>query len=328
MKRRDFIALLGGAAAVCPIAARAQQTGQIHRIGFLGPAPDNPLFVRSYPEFLAELRKLGFTEGGNLIVENRRIDEGAPKAFAAAAEVIRSKVDVVVTFGPELALKAAFAASQTIPIVMIAVNFDPIAGGYVSNITRPDKNITGLVYRAPELAAKQLELLMEAFPNEKPIAALWESASAEQFESAQRIAQSLHIELRSHKPENLPFDFDEAFRAVAQDGSRMVLVLSGPAFAPHRKRIADLAMQHRPPTMFTFKFYVEAGGLMSYGVDTVPILRRTASFVAKILRGAKPSDLPVEQPTSFEFALNLKTAKAIGVSIPTSILLRADEVIE
>ena len=130
MKRRDFIALLGGAAAVCPIAARAQQTGQIHRIGFLGPAPDNPLFVRSYPEFLAELRKLGFTEGGNLIVENRRIDEGAPKAFAAAAEVIRSKVDVVVTFGPELALKAAFAASQTIPIVMIAVNFDPIAGGY------------------------------------------------------------------------------------------------------------------------------------------------------------------------------------------------------
>jgi putative ABC transport system substrate-binding protein len=193
MKRRDFIALLGGAAAVCPIAARAQQTGQIHRIGFLGPAPDNPLFVRSYPEFLAELRKLGFTEGGNLIVENRRIDEGAPKAFAAAAEVIRSKVDVVVTFGPELALKAAFAASQTIPIVMIAVNFDPIAGGYVSNITRPDKNITGLVYRAPELAAKQLELLMEAFPNEKPIAALWESASAEQFESAQRIAQSLHI---------------------------------------------------------------------------------------------------------------------------------------
>jgi len=127
MRRREFIALMGGASA-WPLAARAQQTGQIHRIGFLGPASDNPLFVRSYPEFLAELRKLGFTEGGNLIVENRRIDEGAPKAFAAAAEVIRSKVEVVVTFGPELALKAAFAASQTIPIVMIAVNFDPIAG--------------------------------------------------------------------------------------------------------------------------------------------------------------------------------------------------------
>jgi putative ABC transport system substrate-binding protein len=234
----------------------------------------------------------------------------------------------LVAFGPELALKAAVAASQTVPIVMIAVNFDPIAGGYVSNITRPDKNITGLVYRAPELAAKQLELLVEAFPNEKPIGALWEPASAEQFDSAQRTAQSLHIELRSHKLENPPFDFDEAFRAVAQDGSRMVLVLSGPTFGAQRKRIADLAMQHRLPTMFTFKLYVEAGGLMPYGIDTVPIFRRAASFVAKILRGAKPSDLPVEQPTNFEFTLNLKTAKAIGVSVPTSILLRADEVIE
>jgi len=262
------------------------------------------------------------------LIEYRRADEGASKAFAAAAELIRSKVDVVVTFGPEIALKAAVAASQTIPIVMIAVNFDPIAGGYVSDIARPDRNITGLVYRAPELAAKQLELLVEAFPDDKPIAALWEPASAEQFDAAQRTAQSLHIELRSHKVENPPFDFDEAFRAIAQDGSRMLLVLSGPSFGMQHAHIADLAIQHRLPTMFTFKYYVEAGGLMSYGIDTVPIFRRAASFVAKILRGAKPSDLPVEQPTKFEFTLNLKTAKAIGVSVPTSILLRADEVIE
>jgi putative tryptophan/tyrosine transport system substrate-binding protein len=235
---------------------------------------------------------------------------------------------VVVTFGPEITLKAASAASQTIPIVMIAVNFDPIAGGYVSNIARPDRNITGLVSRAPELAAKQLELLVEAFPENKSIAALWEPASAEQFDSAQRTAQSLHIDLRSHKVENPPFDFDEAFRGIAQDASRMVLVLSGPTFATQGTHIVDLAMQYHLPTMFTFKYYVEAGGLMSYGIDTVPIFRRAASFVAKILRGAKPSDLPVEQPTNFEFTLNLKTAKAIGVSVPTSILLRADEVIE
>jgi putative ABC transport system substrate-binding protein len=182
--------------------------------------------------------------------------------------------------------------------------------------------------RAPELAAKQLELLVEAFPDNKPIAALWEPASAQQFNTVQRIAQSLHIELRSHKVENPPFDFDEAFRALAQDGSRTLLVLSGPSFATQRAHIVDLAMQYHLPTMFTFKYYVEAGGLMSYGVDTVPIFRRAASFVAKILRGAKPSDLPVEQPTNFEFTLNLKTAKAIGVSVPTSILLRADEVIE
>jgi putative tryptophan/tyrosine transport system substrate-binding protein len=327
MQRRQFITLVGGTVIAWPLSARAQQDGQIPRIGFLTPDPDSPLFAASYPAFLAELRKLGFTEGKRLI-EFRRADEGASKAFAAAAELIRSKADVVVTFGPEITLKAASAASQTIPIVMIAVNFDPIAGGYVSNIARPDRNITGLVSRAPELAAKQLELLVEAFPDEKPIAVLWEPASATQFDAVQRTAQSFHIELRSHKVENPPFDFDEAFRAIAQDGSRMVLVLSGPTFGPQRAHIADLAIEHRLPTMFTFKYYVEAGGLMSYGIDTLPIFRRAASFVAKILRGAKPSDLPVEQPTNFEFALNLKTAKAIGVSVPTSILLRADEVIE
>jgi putative tryptophan/tyrosine transport system substrate-binding protein len=326
MKRREFITLIGSAAAAWPLAARAQQGGPISRVGILGSAPGNPLFNSGYSAFLAELRKLGFTEGQNLIVENRRVDEGESKAFAAAAEL--SKVDVIVAFGPEVSLKAAIAASQSIPIVMIAVNYDPIAGGYVSNIARPDRNITGLVFRAPELAAKQLELLVEAFPDNKRAAALWDLSSAEQFNSAQRTADAMHIELRSHKLENPPYDFDSAFRAIAQDGSPMLLVLSGPLFTQQRSRIADLAIQHRLPTMFTFKTYVEAGGLMSYGIDTVPIFRRAASFVAKILRGAKPSDLPVEQPTNFEFALNLKTAKAIGVTLPTSILLRADEVIE
>jgi len=328
MRRREFIALLGGAAVTWPLTARAQQAGQVARIGFLGSALDNPLVAMSYPAFLAELRKLGFKEGENVIIEYRRTDEGASKAFAAAAELIRSKVDVVVAAGPEITLKAAVAASQIIPIVMIAINFDPIAGGYVSDIARPSRNITGLVFRAPELAAKQIELLVEAFPDDKPIATLWESASAEQFDSAQRAAQSMHIELRSHKLENPPFDFDKAFRAVVQDGSRMVLILSGPLFATQRSHIADLAIQNRLPTMFTFRFYVEAGGLMSYGNDPVTTHRRAASYVAKILRGAKPSDLPIEQPTNFEFALNLKTAKAIGVTLPTSILLRADEVIE
>jgi len=185
-----------------------------------------------------------------------------------------------------------------------------------------------LVFRAPELAAKQLDLLVEAFPDDKPIAVLWKSASADQFNAAQRVAQSMHVELRSHKLEKVPIDFDQAFTAIVHDGSRSVLVLSGPSFTAQRSHIADLAIQHRLPTMFTFKLYVEAGGLMSYGIDVVPIFRRAASYVAKILRGAKPSDLPVEEPTNFEFALNLKTAKAIGVTVPTSILLRADEVIE
>jgi ABC-type uncharacterized transport system substrate-binding protein len=327
MKRREVIALIGGA-ATWPLAARAQQTEPVRRVGFLGSAPENPIMAVDYPLFIAELRKLGFTDGKNLTIELRRADEGAPKAFAAATELVRSKVEVIVAFGPELVLKAAVAASQIVPIVMIAINFDPVAGGYVHSIARPDKNITGLVSNAPELAAKQLELLVDAFPNDKPVAVLWERAAAGQFEAAQRAAQSLHVELHSQKVENPPYNFDEAFRSITQGGSRMVIVLSGPIFSGQRATIAKLALQYRLPTMFTFKHYVEAGGLMSYGINTDPIFRRAASFVAKILRGAHPSELPVEEPTDFEFALNLKTAKALGLSIPPSVLLRADEVIE
>jgi putative ABC transport system substrate-binding protein len=233
MRRREFMTMLAGSAVGLPRAARAEADGQIRRIGILAPGgPDNPAMVQFLPEFTAELRKLGFSEGGTLIVEGR-IDGGTSEAFTAAADLIRSKVDVVVAFGPEIVLKAAVTASQTIPIVMIAVNFDPVATGYVSNIARPDKNATGVVYRAPELAAKQLEILVETLPSDKRVAVLWAAASAEQFDAAQRAAHSLRIELRPHKIERQPFDFDEAFRAIANDGSRMVLVLSGPASPPN-----------------------------------------------------------------------------------------------
>jgi putative ABC transport system substrate-binding protein len=328
LRRREIIKLLGRAFTAWPLAASAQQVRQVSRVVFLSPDLNNALLAPAFPTFLAELRKLGFTDGENLIVETRQVDAEASAAAAIAAEITRDKVDALVAFGSEISLKVAVAASRTVPTVMIAVNFDPIAAGYVGDIARPSGNVTGLVYRAPELAAKQLELLVEAFPDEGPIAAFWESASAEQFKSAQRTAQSMSLDLRSHKLENPPFDFDEAFRIIEQEGARLLLVLSGPSFAAQRSHIGDLAIQHRLPTMFTFKYYVEAGGLMSYGIDPVPILRRAASYVAKILRGASPSDLPIELPDNFEFALNLKTAKAIGVAIPTSILLRADEVIE
>jgi putative tryptophan/tyrosine transport system substrate-binding protein len=327
VRRRDLIKVIAGSVTAWPLSARAQQAGKLPTVAFLTEDPNNPLVVSAFPTFVAELRKLGFNEGVNLIIESRGFKD-ASQASAVVAELIRANVDVLVTFGAEIALKAAAAATQTVPIVMIAVNFDPIAGGYVSNIARPSGNITGLVFRAPELASKQLELLVEAFPDGKPIAVLWESASAEQFNAAQRVAQSMHIELKSHKLETVPIDFDEAFRAIVHDGSRTVLVLSGPSFTAQRSHIADLAIKYRLPTMFTFRLYVEAGGLMSYGVDVVTIFRRASSYVAKILRGAKPPDLPVEQPSNFEFALNLKTAKAAGFTIPTSILLRADEVIE
>ena len=211
---------------------------------------------------------------------------------------------------------------------MLAANYDPFARGYVKSLAQPGGNVTGLFYRHPELAVKQLELLVEAFPERTRVAVLLDSASADQLSAIERAVQSMRLSLRPLKLENPPYDFDAAFREVVQGEAQMLHVLSNPLFIPQRAHIAGLAIRHRLPTMFIWRQYVEVGGLMSYGVDSGSMWRRAASYVAKILRGAQPANLPVEEATNFEFALNLKTAKALRVTLPTSILLRADEVIE
>src|SRR5215468_3152317 len=200
--------------------------------------------------------------------------------------------------------------------------------GYVSSLARPGGNVTGIFLRQPELAQKQVELMTEAFPQRTKVVALYDALSADQFMAAKRVAEVMKLEIRELKLENPPYDFDAAFRVLGQDPSLMLLVLSSPHFTPSQSRIAALAIEQRLPTMFIFKSYVEAGGLMSYGVDFVAMHRRIAAFVGKILKGAKPADIPVEQPTQFEIVVNLRTAKAIGIELPTSTLLRANEVIE
>jgi putative tryptophan/tyrosine transport system substrate-binding protein len=332
MRRREFITGFGGAAA-WPLMARAQgqsvQFGpeRMARVGVVGPDVANPVSRPGIKIFLAELGKLGFTEGANLIVEFRRSDS-MQEAFTGANELVAAKTDVLVAFGPEIALQAAVAARPAVPIVMLANNFDPFARGYVKTLAQPGGNVTGFYYRQPELAAKQLELLVEAFPERKRVAVLWDVHTVDQFAAAERAAGSMGLSSRALKLENPPYNLEAAFHNISQHSAQMLHVLSSPLFTPHRHRIAELAIQHRLPSMFIFSTYVTAGGLMSYGVDTGPAWRRAASSVAKILRGAKPADLPVEQVTSFEFAVNLKTAKAIDITLPTSILLRADEVIE
>jgi putative tryptophan/tyrosine transport system substrate-binding protein len=328
LRRREFITLLGGAVLDWPLGASAQQTGRIARVGVLGPDLSNPVTGPGYQVFLSELRKLGFTEGQNLVMEYRRTDAGLQKAFTGANEIIAAKADVLVANGPEIALQAATAARPAVPVVMLANNYDPFARGYVKSLAQPGGNVTGLFYRQPELAVKQLELLVEAFPERTRVAVLSDSASPDQLSAIEGAVQSMRLSLRSLKLENPPYDFDAAFRTVVQGEAQMLHILSSPLFTPQSALIAELAIRNRLPTMFIFRHYVEAGGLMSYGVDTKPMWRRAASYVAKILRGAQPSDLPVEQAANFEFAVNLKTAKAIGVTPPTSILLRADEVIE
>jgi len=331
MKRRGFITLLGGA-TVWPLAARGQQSGKARRIGVIGVRPENAApsgeSGLGYPAMLDELRKLGFSENRNLTVEYRTVEQDPPAVFANAAELVRSNVDVLVAIGPEVGLQAAVAASSTVPIVIAAFNYDPIARGYVKSLAQPGSNITGVFLRLPELAEKQVEVLAQAFPDKTRLAMLWDALSADQFMAAENRAKLLHLEVLSMKLESPPYDFDAAFQSLVESSPQMLLLLSSPHFIARRQRLAELAIQHRLPAMSIFKFYVEAGGLMSYGVDTLLPFRRAGNLVAKILRGAKPADLPVEQVTKFEMVINLKTAKAIGIELPTSILLRADEVIE
>jgi len=320
MRRRDFITLVGGVATAWPLASRAQAAGKTARIGYL--AADTPLTAAGYAVFIDELRKNGFSVDENLIIKTVRIEQNAKQLFAQTAELARSGIDVLVAGGTEIALQAAIAASDTVPIVMLAISFDPIALGYVKSLAKPGGRITGIVSLQTELAKKQVELLTQAFPNKRLLSVFYDQISTQQFDAAELQARTLHLEIQSQKLDNPPYDFDAAFRKLAESAPQMLLVLSSPFFTPQRSHIAELAMQQRLPTMFIFKEYAQAGGLMSYGTDTQAIFRPLGFYVSKVLRGSKPSDLPVEQAAKFEFVVNLKTAKAIGVDLPTSILLR------
>jgi putative ABC transport system substrate-binding protein len=328
MRRRDFIALVGSAAASWPLTARAQQPSRTVRIGYLGAQPDNPMIVASNSAIASELRRLGFVEGQNLTIAYRNFDVPGVDISRLAAELVQTNVDVLVADGPEAVLQAAVAATNTIPIAMIAINFDPIARHYISSLSRPGGNVTGLVFQSTELAQKQLELLKQALPGKTQAAALYDELSAAQFNAAQQAAERLGLELNGMKLENPPYDFDAVFRFLAQSSPDMLLVLSSAHFTKSAPHIARLAIQQHLPTMFTFKSYVEAGGFMSYGVDYVAMHRQIVPLIGKILSGARPADIPVEQPTKFELVINLKTARALGFEIPVTLLGRADEVIE
>jgi putative tryptophan/tyrosine transport system substrate-binding protein len=329
LRRRELIRLLGGAAVTWPLAAHAEQDVRIARVGVLGPSLDSvPAVKTAYPFFSAELRKLGFEQGRNLLVEYRSFDQGVSQATAAVNEMFAWKADVLFVIGVDFALRVAAAVQPPIPVVMAAINFDPIAKGFVKSLVRPGGNVTGVDTRWTEITAKQVEVLQEAFPDRNRLGVLWDAVSADQFSTAEREAKARGLAVRGFKLENSPYDFATAFRMLIRDDAQIVLVASSPLFSRHSVKIAALAIEHRLPTMFILKYYVEDGGLMSYGVDFAWVMRRGASFVAKILRGAKPADLPVEQAERFEFTINLKTAKAIGVTLPTATLLRADEVFE
>jgi putative ABC transport system substrate-binding protein len=322
MRRRDFIRLIGGAAA-WPLAARAQQPGKFWRIGFIAHRHES-----FYDTFFERLRELGYAEGKNLFVERRYAQGHADRFQEFADEMVRLNVDVIIVVTTPAA-QAAKRATTTIPIVHPAV-IDPVGTGLVASLAGPGGNLTGLAIPDAELSAKRLEVLKEVIPRLSNGAVLWNAANpanAVAWKQTDKAARMLAVTLQSYEVRNVN-DFEGAFAAIAQQRPDFFYVLQDALMLGNRRQIINFANQNRLPSMFVGKEWAEEGGLICYGIRLSEWYRRAASYVDKILRGAKPADLPMEQPTLFELVFNLKTAKAIGVTIPPALILRADKVIE
>ena len=327
--RRTFLAGTGALLLAVPLAAEAQPAGKVYRIGFLSPAsPSDPRVQRFLAAFRNGLGELGYVEGQTIAIESRWAAGKYERLPGLAAELVRLKMEVIVTAAVP-AIRAAKEATSTIPIIM-AVVVDPVATGLVASLARPGGNITGLSLMTPELVGKQLEMLKEVVPKASRVAVLWNPANpgnAPQLRAAEVAARTLGVRLQPLEARG-PREIDSAFAAMSKEGASAVVVLVDVVFIDQRTRIADLAATRRLPSVYGLPEYVEAGGLMAYGPSYIANYRRAAVYVDKILKGAKPGDLPIEQPTKFEFVINLKAAKALGLTIPPSLLQRADEVIQ
>ena len=325
MRRREFITLLGGAAAVWPLAARAQQQAEtIPKIGVLWPGGAPPASPRM-ESFRQALSQLGYIEGRNVAIEIRYAEGGVRQLPELAAELVRLKVNVITAFG-DLAPKIAQQATGTIPIV--AICDDIVGAGLVANLSRPSGNITGFTILAPELSAKRLELLQEFIPGISRVAALWDPTTGKtQAAISESAARSLNLKLQILEVRNRD-DITGAFRAARDGRATALTVFASPVLSSHYREIIDLAAEYRLPAIYQWREHVEAGGLLSYGPVLASMWRQSGVIVAKILKGAKPTDLPVEQPAKFELAVNAKTALSLGLAIPPNMLVRADEVIE
>ena len=327
MERRAFMGVLAGGLLAAPLTAEAQPAANVARIGWLGfggPSSRTEAFLQG-------LRDLGYVEGRNVVVEYRSAEGKLEHLPTLAAELISLKVDVIVAQSTAAAL-AAKQATRAIPIVFGAVS-DPVATGLVASFARPGGNVTGSSFFAPELVGKSMELLKQVVPGVARVAILWQPPAFAEAQgkalltAAEAAAQTLRVRLQVVEARG-PDDFDRAFSEMTKGRAEALAVLTSATFPQGRRRLVDLAAKSRRPVIYPFREDVEAGGLMSYGPNVSDLFRRAATFVDKILKGAKPADLPVEQPTKFELVINLKTAKALGLTIPPSLLARADEVIQ
>ena len=328
VRRKSFVGLLVIVLLVTVSLCQAQQAGKVPRLGILLPwSPASEVSLSFLKAFRQGLHELDYAEGRNLAVEYRYADGESRRFPDLAAKLVRLKVDVIVTTAGTPA-RAAMQATTTIPVVFTQVT-DPVAEGIVTSLARPGGNITGLSQVGPELGGKRMELLKETFPKISRVAVLWtgrSQSSAAQIKETEAAAKAMGVQLQSLEARSSD-DFEKAFRTAIKGRAGALIVLQSALINTQRTQIVQLAAKNRMPTMFAEKTHVEVGGLMSYAPNFFDLQRRAATYVDKILKGAKPADLPVEQPMKFEFVVNLKTAKQIGVTIPPNVLVRADRVI-
>jgi putative ABC transport system substrate-binding protein len=326
-RRRAFVLTLCALPFALCLSAQAQQPAKIPWIGFLAAVSPAALSDRT-EVFRQGLRELGYVEGKNIVFEYRFAEGKLDRLPALAADLVRLKVDVIVTAGPP-ATRAAKAATTTIPIVM-AQDSDPVGNGFIASLARPGGNITGLSTLSSELSGKRLELLKEVVPKLSRMAVLGNSTvpgNAQALKEMELAAGAFGVQFQYEDVPG-PKEIETAFRAAGKRRADALLALNNPVLSAQRTRVAELAVKSRLPAMYERLEYVEDGGLMSYGVSSPDLYRRAATYVDKILKGARPADLPVEQPTKFELVINLKTAKQIGLTIPPNVLARADRVIK
>ena len=325
MNRRAVLCGAICATLAIPLTAQGQQAGKMWRIGVVRASAPPPAEIEAFRHSLSEL---GYVEGNNLIIETRWAGGKEERLPALVAELIRLKVDLILSSAPAATL-AAKEATTTIPIVMVTVA-DPLAFGFIHSLGRPGGNLTGLVFQHPELSGKRLELLKAAVPKFARVAVLWNGANpykAFDMREVQAAAAAYGVIVESLPVEGAQ-DLDGAFRAARQAQADALMTLEDPFTITHRARIVELARTHRLPALYGRRVYVDAGGLMSYGPDPIEQYRRAAFYADRIFKGARPADLPVEQPTKFELVINLRTARALGLTIPPSLILRADQVVD
>ncbi|SIO56477.1 putative ABC transport system substrate-binding protein [Bradyrhizobium erythrophlei] len=327
MRRREFIVLAPSIALLRPAAIRAQQSSKLYHIGYFSAGERRPT-PQLEEAFVGALRGLGWIEGTNVVFEYRYADNHLDRLPELAAQLVALKVDVIVAAGT-LAPLAVKRLSTTIPIVLTSAG-DPLGSGLVSSLAHPGGNITGLSLMASDLGGKRLELLRELLPSISKVAVLWNAANpyaAKVFTETERAARTLRIALQSVEVRK-PDDFDTAFDSVKIEHPDGLISIEDPLTFDHRKEIVEFAAKNNLPAVHGLREFAEIGGLIAYGANIPDLSRRAATYVDKILRGAKPADLPVEQPTKFEFLINLRAAKALNISISPELLARADEVIE